>query len=123
MVSGKIEMPFVSINKMPRFLSKSFTSDKDNIYERYLLNITDEDEQLKLLPNNVYCVANGFYKIPSGKKVFVFNYDVYEGTEYMYAWCYYNFASNLRKKKMNGEQYRFWRHKMEMEGKGHLLYD
>ena len=104
-------------------MSKSFGAEEDkNTYERYLFNITDEDEQLELLPIGLY-VANGFYKTDLGKKVFVFDYKLYEGTEYMTAWCYYNFASNLRRRKMKGHQYRFWRYKKQMEGKGHLLYD
>ena len=114
---------------MPRLLSKvsgakSFGAKTNgDIYERYSFNEADEDEQLELLPNFSFETKDGFYKTSSGKKIFSFYGKCYQGTGEMSAWCYYNFATNLKKKKMNGDQYHFWRVKMQDEGKGYLLYD
>ena len=66
---------------------------------------------------------NGFYKTKSGKNIFLFDYQFYEETRYMPAWCFYNFATNFKKNKMNEAQYEFWRTKMGKEGKRWMLFD
>ena len=89
-------------------------------YEKYAFYETGE---LELLPNSISEWRNGFYKTSQGKKVFVYDMEVYEGTRYMSAWVFYNFATNLKSRKMNKDQYHIWRCKMDKEGKSWMLYD
>ena len=53
---------------------------------------------------------------------FMFEGHLYHFTCYMSAWVYYNYATNYKKRKMNGEQYWVWRRKMCKEGKRYFFH-
>ena len=109
---------------MPRLLSNvsGSTLPKENFNERVEYYYFKDDKRFKSSEFDVTS-PNGFYKTKSGKNIFLFDYEFYVKTKYMSAWCYYNFATNFKKKKMNGDQYTLWRSKMDREGKGWMLYD
>ena len=119
-------MPRLLSNTEPKKLERKERTDRekycDNV-EMYSFKKMDGDEKLPLLPKFLFQTKNGFYKTSSGKKVFSFNGECYTKTIYMSAWCFYNFATNFKKKRMSGDQYDFWCNKMSKEGKGDLLYD
>ena len=107
---------------MPRLLSKASGNKLSN--EPKPKEVPNKpEEELELLPSDYEKRKNGFYRLPSGDKVFVFNKECFRSSSNMPAWVYYNFATNFKSKKMNQNQYFRWRVKMEKEGKGRYLYN
>ena len=123
---NKREMPRLLSKTEPKKITPEEKTRKQTyreINEVYSFKKLHNDGKLPLLPKLASETKNGFYRTPSGKKIFSYDGKCYEGTRMMSAWCYYNFATNLRKRKMNGDQYDFWRNKMYQEGKERFLYD